>query len=385
MCDTQPETIIEQQWDLPGLDPSLIGFSICSGCGLVLQNPALAPSEMLRYYSEIATYINPGREGKPTARKVKDVKRMIILVREQLGKMPENAFQVGCSDGYTLNAFRQAGINDVSGLDPSVASHELAKRLYGIHTIVSGIEDFKPENPDTRFRLILLTHILEHLYDPLEALVKCAQYQDESDYILVEVPLFERIERFGPGMLSLEHLNYFSEATMIEALTRANYEPVFIGKYYYINLYPVITILARKNSKVKTQESNDFSRANTILKAYIQQERKSWSQIEQKILAKISKGQKAYIYGAGIHTSQLLAFTNIRTELEITGLLDSSPTKWGKSLGRWQCFNPDSINIHSDDMIIISSYASEMEIYSYLVKRNMNKNQIICLYNDQEE
>lgn len=385
LCQTDPENIIVQQWELPGLESSQIGFSICPNCGLVLQHPALDRKKMLQYYSDIATYINPGRKGKPAPRKIRDVERLIDLTRHLLGKMPENALQVGCSDGYTLSAFKQAGVTEVLGLDPSTASHELAEKMYGIRTIVSSIEEFEIEKNSRPFEMIILTHILEHLYDPVAALDKCAKLQDGTGWVLIEVPLFENIDWFRPGMFSLEHVNYFSEETLLDTLTSTGYEALFVAKYFTVNFYPVITILARKNKDIPRRYSHDFDRAHPVFLDYIDREKNTWSRIERKIRERVGSEQKVYIYGAGIHTSQLLAFTSIKEDLNITGLMDSSPTKWGKKFGRWYCFNPDEVEIRPEDRIIISSLVSEQEIYKYLLDQGKaGKEQIVCLHHEQE-
>jgi hypothetical protein len=366
-------------WDIPGIGTREIGFGICSESGLVIQSPSPTPDEINSYYAETATYINPGRSGKPSGNKVDDVTRLLNITEDTLGRIPEKIFQVGCSDGYTLSRFRDSGKKvSVCGIDPSAASHELAKQLYNLDTLVGTFETYQPG--PSKYELIILTHVLEHLFNPVFTLKACSDMQNDGDWILVEVPLFDRIDCFPPGMLSLEHINYFSEGTLIETTTKAGYEPVFIGKYYTINEYPVITIYAKKNPSYKTIESNDYESVNTLLVDYIIQEKLSWKKIEDKIFQRVKKGSSVYIYGAGIHTSQLLAYTDLKNYASIKGLLDSSPTKWGKMTGNYRCFNLEEIELGKDDIIIISSYASEDEIYDYLGERY--RGDIVKLYGD---
>ena len=69
---------------------------------------------------------------------------------------------------------------------------------------------------------------------------------------------------------------------------------------------------------------------------------------------------------AGIHTSQLVANTNLITECSISGLADTSNLKWGSRQGDWICQDPTRIDWHVGDSVLISSYASEKEIYDAL-------------------
>ena len=66
--------------------------------------------------------------------------------------------------------------------------------------------------------------------------------------------------------------------------------------------------------------------------------------------------------------------------LIVKGLLDSSPTKWGKQFGDLKCYSPDTVDLKAGDTIIISSYASEKEIYESLEKYRRIGVTIIRLY-----
>ena len=209
--------------------------------------------------------------------------------------------------------------------------------------------------------------------------------QNDDGWILIEVPLFERMDRFCPGMFTLEHLNYFSEKTLFETITKSGYDIAFSTKYFDHDEYPVITVIARKNANVRIFKSDDYKRANALAINYIEQEKESWKIIEQKIKYIVKEGSSIYIYGAGIHTTQLLAFTDLTEYINILGLLDSSSTKWGKRIGRLTCFNRNEIEFKEGDTIIISSFASEDEIYKGLSPLLMNGINVLKLYDYNEE
>jgi len=373
------------EWDLPGIGTHKIGFGICPESGMIMQSPSPTPNQVNTYYKETAAYINPGRQGNPSTTKVKGLDRLINTTIDIIGYVPKSVFQVGCSDGYTLKRFREAGATSVTGIDPSTASHDIAKNLYNIDTIVSIIEDYEDKTnleSKNKYNLIILTHVLEHLFNPVENLIKCNGLQNDGDWIIVEVPLFERNDCFPPGMLTLEHLNYFSEGTIIETITKSGYKPFFSGKYFNQYEYPVITVIARKNNNFKIINCNDYIRANELLTAYVNKEKQSWKNTEKKIKDRVIRGSSVYIYGAGIHTSQLLAFTDLKQYLNILGLLDSSPTKWEKKIGSLTCYKKNAVDFKESDTIIISSFGSENEIYKSLTPLIQNGINIIKLYDN---
>lgn len=370
------EYLIEKKtWGVPGIGAQNIGFKIGQKSGLILQSPSPTPAVIAKYYRHIATYNNPFRNDTPSKNKVNGVTRQIALCKETIGVMPTNIFQVGCSDGYTLHRFNKAGATHVAGVDPSEACKKVAYSLYKLDTIIGSFEEIKIKK---HFDLMIFTHVLEHLYDPLKSLKKSASLQNENGYLLVEVPLFERERLFPPGYFTFEHLNYFSEGTLLELLSKAGYSPQFIGKYFYNENYPVVTVIAKKDSNVLYHQAADYFKNKKEFGGYIKKEAKTWKKKKSKILNEIKKTDKVFIYGCGIHTTQLLAFTSLKDEIKIEGLLDSNPSKWGTNIDGIICKNIKDIEITKDTAIIISSYASQEEIYSSL--KNTYKCKLLKLY-----
>ncbi len=285
-----------------------------------------------------------------------------------IGKMPKAVFQVGCSDGYTLSEFQNAGASIVEGIDPSLTGRRAAQENYGVKTNAGNFEEFET---DRKYELILLTHVLEHLYNPRKALQKCNSMQRSGDWVFIEVPLLEKIENI-PGYFSFEHVNYFSESTLSRLMVETGYVPYNIKKMFSDEIYPIIAVMARKEKKKNQDLASDFKRANSLLRTWHQNETANWEKIEQRIKKKLKRDTEVYVWGAGVHTSQLFANTEIKNWLSIKSLIDSSPTKWGKKIGNLKCSSAEGCDLIKGDTILISSFASEQEIYESLAiyKRN---------------
>ena len=358
------DEFIRQKWKLPFIGSNKIGFAVCRDCGLVYQSTTPSPKNINMYYESAAAYINAGRSGDVSEQKKRFVQRQLYTLFDVLGCVPRNIFQVGCSEGYTLSMFLDSGSSKVAGVDPSIASHKLAKEKYGIDTSIGFFEDYHLTGEV--YDLIVLTHVLEHLFDPVGILKKCSLMQNDDGWVLIEVPLFEGCSFFPPGMFTLEHLNYFSENNLKRMVYKIGYEPYFIGKYFYNVDYPVIMMVCQKKTNDNENNRNDYEYNIEIVKEYLRKESLSWKKVEERVRKTIPDGEKVYIYGAGLHTTQLLANTDIEQHVEIVGLLDSSPTKWGKRIGDYECNRPNTV-CEGIKYIVISSYASEDEIYEFLV------------------
>ncbi|RLA82931.1 MAG: hypothetical protein DRG78_05810 [Epsilonproteobacteria bacterium] len=376
ICSSKIESNVNI-WNIPNIKGKRdIGFGYCELCKLVIQTPTIIPEEMFYYYENTATYINPGREGKPEIRKIDDVKRQLDFLQNIID--PSNissAFQVGCSDGYTLSQVKSLGIDYINGIDPSINSNKLAKDLYNIETEIGVFENF---NTSKKYDLIILTHLLEHIYNPNDTLEKCNYILNDNGHILIEVPLFENSTKFPIGMFTLEHLNYFTEESLQKLFRLNNLEILAIEKLYSNNLYPVITMVLKRNNHTKNFESS-FKGA---FEEYTNREIKLWANINQHIKDSTLLNENIYIWGAGIHTTQLLAYTNISKDLNIIGILDSSETKHNKKIGDFTILKPTK-DIIEDKIIVISSYASEKEINNY-IKNNFKYKKIILLYEGKD-
>ena len=366
LCQSATEVVFSTTWVLPGLLPREIGFSVCPDCGSVCQSPSVSFDEMMTFYSSMAVYTNPGRAEKPTDAKVRDLDEQIRFIRRGIGHLPQSALQIGSSDGYTLSRFRDAGVSRVLGVEPGTASVELAKRLYQIDCIHGSAEDF---HTDEQFELIILTHVLEHLYQPQDTLKKCRSLQQQAGeaFIYVEVPLMAKPASLCPGFFSFEHINYYTRDNLVRSLAEAGYSVVSLVEHYNSNLSPIIGVLA---STRRQDHCDDFhaeiSRNRAILSEYRAKEVAYWQGCLDAILPALKQSKRIFLWGAGIHTSQIVANTNLITQCTINGLTDTSNLKWGLRQGDWLCLAPDSIDWQQGDCVLISSYASEKEIFDAL-------------------
>lgn len=367
LCHDDVTPVFKSIWPLPGIAPAEIGFSICNSCGSVVQSPTVPFESMLQYYSTTAVYTNPGRQEQPTETKIRDLNEQIQFITRGIGYLPESALQIGSSDGYTLSRFKQAGVKKVLGIEPSQASVELAKRLYDIDSVNLAVENFIS---DDSFELIIMTHVLEHLYTPHETLLKCFSIQSNIDnaYIYVEVPLMTDPDLLCPGFFAFEHINYYTRASLEASLINTGYQPVSIVEHVNSNLSPVIGILAKRISGNKEPIKISQRPLNQqTLEKYHCNEMKYWASCVDKISDELlSTNGKLYLWGAGIHTCHLIANTNIQKLKKIDGIVDTSTLKHGLRQGHWICTDPASINWSCGDVIIISSYASEKEIFDSL-------------------
>ena len=178
-----------------------------------------------------------------------------------------------------------------------------------------------------------MTHVLEHLLDPLLALKKCSKLQKYNQKILIEVPLFERHELYPIAGLTMEHLTYFNEINLKEMIIKAGYEILSSTKTYYSTAMPFITIIARKaKTKIAFKRAKQYKNQSNNLRSYIKIHKKNYLKINNK-LEKINKNLPTFLYAVGMTASSFVYHSNIQKKLKVKGIFDGNKDKIGGSFG----------------------------------------------------
>lgn len=198
----------------PPADPVWPGLVRCSVCGLLYTHPRPTPATMPRYYeSDYYSYRFHGMRPRSHRLKVSLWRalgllpphpaspRLPVLARWATGFLtsrhgvaatwtlpapgPEALFlDVGCGAGERLELARDLGW-ETWGVDLGEAAvREAARR--GHRTAVASAEALP--FAEASFDYLNLSHVLEHLYDPLAALRECRRLLRPEGVVQVTVP-----------------------------------------------------------------------------------------------------------------------------------------------------------------------------------------------------
>ena len=147
------------------------------------------------------------------------------------------ALEIGSGYGETLRCLQLAGFQSVEGVEACKVRADASRQVCNVDVANCDFADFTSSR---KYGLIVADQVLEHSYDPLEFVRKCADLQDEGDHLVISVPDFwyeapMAIIMFWP------HLHTFTHYALDYLLSRCGYE--VIGK---INHPGDVNLFARK-------------------------------------------------------------------------------------------------------------------------------------------
>ncbi len=133
------------------------------------------------------------------------------------------ALEVGCGNGTFLNILKRYGWN-VVGVDLSPHAAQAAKELFDIDVFTGQLED--APFPENSFDYIHLSHVVEHFYDPLEAMKKVRTLLKPGGTVYIEVPNAEGIgaqmsKEYWYGWDAPRHLFMFTPETLKNTVNEA--------------------------------------------------------------------------------------------------------------------------------------------------------------------
>lgn len=154
-----------------------------------------------------------------------DVDKKYRLLRRYLGADANGLLlDIGCGMGGYLLAGRRLGLN-VVGVEPSAAHSKAAVEVFGLE-VRRGY--FKAKDFDSRFDVVVLSHVIEHIFAPREFLADIMQVLSQNGRLIVITPNCESISakvcgKFWSMYKPIDHVTMFSRKSLEAGLPEGAY------------------------------------------------------------------------------------------------------------------------------------------------------------------
>lgn len=150
------------------------------------------------------------------------------LLGRPSAEKPMSVLDVGCADGFVLEAAQEQGWR-AYGVDLNPAAVQAAQRK-GLNVKLGKLEEcFFDEEPS--FDVVTMYDLLEHTYHPMTLLVRAYELLKPGGLLVLYVPNWNSLARLVLGtdlffIWGIFHLSYFTPATLSRAVVWAGFEVV---------------------------------------------------------------------------------------------------------------------------------------------------------------
>jgi len=333
----------------------------CSGCGFVFADSSVTQKEYDVYYEQLSKYEDEAT-ATGTGSADYDAKRLHQTAQEIEKILPDRSIKildVGAANGGLLLALKEEGYTHLVGLDPSLACvHRM--QFQKLRAFVGGI--FSMPRLDEKFDCIVLTHVLEHIYDVKGAIENLLSLLNEGGILYIEVPnasLYQKYFIVPFYYFDCEHINHFDEASIKNLLSifggtiiKSRSKEIPASKN---QPYPALGVFYRKDNQNISQIIPNFTVKENILN-HIQQSLK----IEQNTQLEELENDKTpiIIWGAGQYTQRLLANT-ILNNCNIISFIDNDSKKQGMKLHNIEIKSKEILKNFNGPIIVASALHSQ--------------------------
>jgi len=265
LCESNNFTLVSEG-DRYGFD---LKKQFCNECGLIQTYPAVSKEFHKEFYSyhyrplylksKTVDYHDVIKEQNDKAKKYLDY-FINNGLSEKLADI--SIIELGCSSGGTINGLKKE-VKWVQGCDLDVKAIRFAKDNFNIDVEVGMYPTSLPDGP----KLFILSHMLEHVFNPLETLKEIRLIMNSGDYLFIAVPGINGVIEgdYKHDLRRYFHIAHVTDFTSTTLTNVANY-----AGFKSINIDEEINGLFIAEELISWKKNNQDSIANiqSIEKTY---------------------------------------------------------------------------------------------------------------------
>ena len=182
--------------------------------------------------------------------------------------------------------------------------------------------DYNNYNVDYEIDTIVNSHVLEHLYDPIEYMKMFFNMLNEGDKLIMSVPLLdEMVKAKFTNSINFEHTYMISKKLLYFIVKISGFRVIDIEIF---NPYNVFIVCERTDAEDKILLNSEYDRNLIIFNDFIE--------FHDQFVCKVNamEGKNFYVFGGHIFTQYLFEFGLDASKFVC--VLDNDPKKIGKRL-----------------------------------------------------
>jgi SAM-dependent methyltransferase len=287
---------------------------------------------------------------------------------------------IGYANGGLLMCLKELGFNNLTGIDVTQVCVNNVKQ-FGFTAFFGGV--FNLENiQNTKYEIVILSHVLEHIRDLQKAVKILMNLLTEDGFVYIEVPDASRYKNYfvvAYYYFDCEHINHFDADSLANLFKNNETKCISIDERDILvsetTRYHIVSALFGKTKHVSETRIIPSLKVKESIEKYLQL---SKQQADYKILNKlIEEKTEVIVWGAGMYTLRLLQDSPLK-KCNIISFIDKDSKKQGNSINEINIQEPDNIlNLNKNATVIIASAIHGKEIESEIRRIDQHLNREI--------
>ena len=204
----------------------------CNNCSLVYLNPRPTQQTISCFYPEGYLPFTDKKNGIADRVKSVLIKNDVRRIKKNINRQNLKILEIGCANGSYLSQLEKLGKFEVTGIELSPSTANYARNTYKLNVITGTI--FDGNFQDCSFDVIIMRHVLEHVYNPSETIREIHRILKKDGIFFFIIPNIKSIEvaifnKYWPGWDLPRHLYDFSPDSISLMLEKNGFQNIKIS------------------------------------------------------------------------------------------------------------------------------------------------------------
>jgi SAM-dependent methyltransferase len=326
-----------------------LSYSICETCQFIFQGEYVGDEFLNHYYSKSPML----RRKEPTVFEEDQNRRQAEFLSKHVELEGRRVLEIGAHAGAFLSyLYKKFGC--------ITYFEELSEEARAVLTSQAGLTDFRSLKDGSKIDVVILRHVLEHIFDLDSFLDYISTLLSEDGSLFIEVPDWSCYDAHTDPLI-FEHLNQFNTANIVQLLARLGWRLDGLEKSIHLDdpATPnrVQRIIARPS---RIPRPGDSAIADVFC-AFAQVQYVGWRTAINALLEGEFLGKRIALYPASHLTFEALTGSNLN-RASLLGMYDVDEKKQGQKILGLNVYAPNELKNADPDVIFIFTMGYEREI-----------------------
>ena len=341
---------IRKNFYLINMDQTVpLPYAVCKECQFVFHGEYVG-DDFLNHYYKLSPML---RRQEPTIYELDQNQRQGDFLTRHLNIDGWSVLEIGAHTGAFL-----VHLHNRYGCHPYF--DELSDEARQVLASQPGLTDYRSAAQDTKMDMVVLRHVLEHIFELDGFLDYVKSILKPDGYLFIEVPDWSWLDEHTDPLV-FEHLNQFSTYNLIYLMRRNGWQCAAVEKSIVADdpatpnraqrlLFRPTRVVGQGNAKIVEQFQQFYQ------DCYGRGIRRL-----DDLVAAIDKGKRIALYPASHLTFTALLESTIG-EANVAGIFDVDPKKNGKVVAGFEVFPAAKLKEVRPDIILLFTMGYEREI-----------------------